>query len=395
MIRSVKSFDLKGQTILMRLDLNVPLSGETILDEFRIKASLPTIKYCLNEGASIVIMSHLGRPEGKTSSQYSLIPVGEALASMLEMPIKFSEDCISQEAIDTSLSLKPGEIHLLENLRFYTEEEDNNPEFANMISRHGRLYINDAFGTAHREHASNVGVINNFKNYGIGFLIEKEMRYLKEIINKPQRPLVLLLGGAKVSTKIELIDRYINKAEKVIIGGGMAFTFLRAMGYNIGKSMLESSMIEKARSIIDLARMSGKDLVLPVDVICSENLDAPMSNNPINVREIPNNQAGFDIGPKTIEKFNKVLDSASTIIWNGPMGVFENNRFSDGTRMIADNLARRVENDVTVIAGGGDTSSALKHFNLIEKITHVSTGGGSSLELLSGRNLKAIEKLEV
>ena len=395
MIRSVKSFDLKGQTILMRLDLNVPLSGETILDEFRIKASLPTIKYCLNEGASIVIMSHLGRPEGKTSSQYSLIPVGEALASMLEMPIKFSEDCISQEAIDTSLSLKPGEIHLLENLRFYTEEEDNNPEFANMISRHGRLYINDAFGTAHREHASNVGVINNFKNYGIGFLIEKEMRYLKEIINKPQRPLVLLLGGAKVSTKIELIDRYINKAEKVIIGGGMAFTFLRAMGYNIGKSMLESSMIEKARSIIDLARMSGKDLVLPVDVICSENLDAPMSNNPINVREIPNNQAGFDIGPKTIEKFNKVLDSASTIIWNGPMGVFENNRFSDGTRMIADNLVRRVENDVTVIAGGGDTSSALKHFNLIEKITHVSTGGGSSLELLSGRNLKAIEKLEV
>ena len=395
MLRSVKSFDLKGQTILMRLDLNVPLSGEIILDEFRIKASLPTIKYCLNEGASIVIMSHLGRPEGKTSSQYSLIPVGEALASMLEMPIKFSEDCISQESIDTSLSLKPGEIHLLENLRFYTEEEDNNPEFANMISRHGRLYINDAFGTAHREHASNVGVINNFKNYGIGFLIEKEMRYLKEIINKPQRPLVLLLGGAKVSTKIELIDRYINKAEKVIIGGGMAFTFLRAMGYNIGKSMLESGMIEKARSIIDLARMSGKDLVLPVDVVCSENLDAPMSNNPINVREIPDNQAGFDIGPKTIEKFNKVLDSASTIIWNGPMGVFENNRFSDGTRMIADNLARRVENDVTVIAGGGDTSSALKHFNLIEKITHVSTGGGSSLELLSGRNLKAIEKLEV
>jgi len=379
----------------MRLDLNVPLSGEIILDEFRIKASLPTIKYCLNEGAAIVIMSHLGRPEGKASSQYSLIPVGEALASMLEMPIKFSEDCISQESIDTSLSLKPGEIHLLENLRFYTEEEDNNPEFANMISRHGRLYINDAFGTAHREHASNVGVINNFKNYGIGFLIEKEMRYLKEIINKPQRPLVLLLGGAKVSTKIELIDRYINKAEKVIIGGGMAFTFLRAMGYNIGKSMLESSMIEKARSIIDLARMSGKDLVLPVDVICSENLDVPMSINPINVRDIPDNQAGFDIGPKTIEKFNKVLDSASTIVWNGPMGVFENNRFSDGTRMIADNLARRVENDVTVIAGGGDTSSALKHFNLIEKITHVSTGGGSSLELLSGRNLKAIEKLEV
>jgi 3-phosphoglycerate kinase len=395
MIRSVKSFDLRGQTILMRLDLNVPLSGEIIQDDFRIKASLPTISYCLNEGASIVIMSHLGRPGGNNAKQYSLVPVGEALASMLEIPIKFSEDCISQDSIDTSLSLKPGEVHLLENLRFYIEEEENNVEFANRLSKHGRLYINDAFGTAHREHASNSGVVNNFKNYGIGFLIEKEIKYLKEIINKPQRPLVLLLGGAKVSTKIGLINRYIHQAEKIIIGGGMAFTFFKAMGYNIGKSLLESSMVEKARSIIDLARRSGKDLILPVDVICSESIDHSPVHSSINIREIPDNLIGLDIGPRSIEKFNEVLCSASTIIWNGPMGVFEKSGFSNGTRMISNNLAKIAENDVAVIAGGGDTSSALKYFNLIEKLTHVSTGGGASLELLSGKKLKAIEKLEV
>ena len=395
MIRSVKSFDLRGQTILMRLDLNVPLSGEIIQDDFRIKASLPTINYCLNEGASIVIMSHLGRPGGNNAKQYSLVPVGEALASMLEIPIKFSEDCISRDAIDTSLSLKPGEIHLLENLRFYKEEVENDAEFSNRLSRHGKLYINDAFGTAHRKHASNVGVVNYFKNYGIGFLIEKEIQYLKEILNKPKRPLVLILGGAKVSTKIELINRYIHQADKIIIGGGMAFTFFKAMGYNIGKSLLESSMVEKARSIIDLARLSGKDLMLPVDVICSKNMDEAPLQSAVNIREIPDNLMGLDIGPRSIKKFNEVLDSAFTVIWNGPMGVFEKSSFSNGTRLIADNLGRIVESGTTVIAGGGDTSAALKYFNIMEKLTHVSTGGGALLELMSGKSLKAIERLEV
>ena len=395
MLRSIKSFDIKGQTVLMRLDLNVPLSGERIDDDFRIKACLPTINYCLKEGASIVIMSHLGRPNGKYDNKYSLIPVGESLASMLEIPIKFSEDCISQDAIDTSISLKQGEIHLLENLRFYKQEEENDTDFSNQLSRHGRLYINDAFGTSHRVHASNYGVVDNFKNYGMGLLIEKEVQYLKEIINKPKRPLVLLLGGAKVSTKLELINRYIHKADKIIIGGGMAFTFLKAMGYNVGKSLLESSMIEKAKSIIDLARVSGKSILLPVDFICSEGIDSLPANSVINIRNIPENLMGLDIGPQSIENFNEALDVSSTIIWNGPMGVFEKSSFSNGTKLIADNLARLVEEDVNVIAGGGDTASALKYFNSIEKLTHVSTGGGASLELMSGKSLKALKKLEV
>ena len=395
MIRSIKSFDLRGQTILMRLDFNVPIKNDKIEDDFRIRSCVPTINYCLGEGASIVIMSHLGRPEGQCNSNYSLIPVGESLAAMLEIPIKFSEDCISQDAIDTSLSLKAGEIHLLENLRFYKEEQSNDLEFSSRLSRHGKLYINDAFGTAHRKHASNFGVVDNFKYYGIGLLIEKELQYLKGMMNKPKRPLVVLLGGAKVSTKIDLIKRYLHVADSVIIGGGMAFTFFKAMGYNIGKSLVESKMVKNARSIIDLARASGKELILPVDVICSKSLRDIPNENAVGVREISNDIMGLDIGPKTIRIFNQILDSASTVIWNGPMGVFENNAYSDGTKLIAENLSKVAENGKIVIAGGGDTSSALKHFDLIEKLTHVSTGGGSSLELMSGNNLMALERLEV
>jgi len=395
MIRSIKSFDLKGQTILMRLDLNVPLNNEKIEDDFRIRSCIPTINFCLEAGASIVIMTHLGRPEGQFNPNYSLMPVGENLAAMLETPIKFSEDCISQDAIDTSLSLKAGEIHLLENLRFYKEEQDNDPEFSNRLSRHGKLFINDAFGTAHRKHASNFGVVDNFKYYGIGLLVEKELNYLKAMMNKPKRPLVVLLGGAKVSTKIELIKRYLHEADRIIIGGGMAFTFFKAMGYNIGKSLIEETMVKNARSIIDLARASGKELILPVDVICSKSLSSSPIENAVDVREISNDFMGLDIGPKSIILFNQILDSSSTVIWNGPMGVFENTAYSNGTKLIAENLSKISEDGAIVIAGGGDTSSALKHFDLIGNLTHVSTGGGSSLELMSGSNLIALERLEV
>ena len=395
MIRSIKSFDLKGQTILMRLDLNVPIHDEKIEDDFRIRSCLPTINFCLEAGSSIVIMSHLGRPKGQCNPNYSLMPIGETLASMLEIPIKFSEDCVSQDAIDTSLSLKAGEIHLLENLRFYKEEQDNDPEFSRRLSRHGKLFINDAFGTAHRKHASNFGVVDNFKYYGMGLLIEKELQYLKGMMNKPKRPLVLLLGGAKVSTKIELIQRYLHVADRIIIGGGMAFTFLKAMGYKIGKSLVEETMIKNARSIIDLARASGKELILPSDVICSKSVVGLPIENATDVRAISNDIMGLDIGPKSIRLFNQILDSASTVIWNGPMGVFENDAYSNGTKLIAENLSKITENGVCVIAGGGDTLSALKHLDLIEKFTHVSTGGGSSLELMSGKNLMALERLKV
>ena len=395
MIRSIKSFDIKGKTILMRLDLNVPIKGNKIEDDFRIRSSMPTIKYCMEEGASIVIMSHLGRPNGEYNEDYSLVSVGESIATTLEIPIKFSEDCISQDAIDTSLSLKPGEVHLLENLRFYKEEQNNDPEFSSRLSKHGKLFINDAFGTAHRKHASNFGVVDNFKYYGIGLLVERELQYLKGVNNKPKRPLVVLLGGAKVSTKIELIKMYLHVADRIIIGGGMAFTFFKAMGYNIGKSLIEETMVKNARSIIDLARASGKELMLPIDIICSKSLTGSPIEKAVDVRQISNDFMGLDIGPKSIRLFNQILDTSATVIWNGPMGVFENNNYSNGTRLIAENLTKISGNGAIVVAGGGDTSSALKHFDIIEKLTHVSTGGGSTLELMSGKKLMALERLEV
>ena len=395
MLRPIKSFDIKGQTVLIRLDLNVPILDDIIQDEFRIRACLPTINYCLSEGASVVLMSHLGRPGGEYNEQFSLMPVGEHLASLLEMPIKFSSDCISQDAIDTSLSLKTGEVHLLENLRFHKEESINDSVFANKLSKHGRLYINDAFGTAHRAHASNHGVIDNFKNFGIGFLFEKEMKYLKDVINKPERPLVLILGGAKVSTKLELINKYLQQADTIIIGGGMAFTFLKAIGYNIGKSLVESQMVDQAKNILDSARLNGKKVILPNDIVCSEDINDTSRNKSVSVREIPENHMGLDIGSKTIEKYLEILDSAKTVLWNGPMGVFEKASFDIGTKSIAKKLVEISEFNATVIAGGGDTASALRHFNMVDKVTHVSTGGGASLELMSGNKLEAINKLEI
>ena len=396
MLRNVKSFDLKGQRILIRLDFNVPLDKNAhILDNFRIRATLPTIKYCLDEGASIVIMSHLGRPDGKEDDKLSLIPIGEELASLLEMPIKFSNNCISQDAIDTSLALKDGEIHLLENLRFHSEELSNDPDFSNKLSRHGRIFINDSFGTIHRKHASNFGVINYFKNYGIGFLIRKEFRYQKELMLKPNRPLVLLLGGAKISTKIEILEKYIEKADSIIIGGGMAFTFFKAMGYNIGKSVIESSMVNKAKSIIELSRILNKELLFPIDLICSNGIDSPPFKDPISFRNMSNDMIGLDIGPRTIKKIKSILESAKTVVWNGPLGFFEKKEFSNGTNEIALFLSSLSKNNINVIAGGGDTASALSSFGYIDDFTHVSTGGGASLALLSGRRLDCLERLEV
>ncbi len=395
MLRTLKSFDIKGQTILIRLDLNVPIRDEVIQDDFRIRSCLPSINYCLKEGAAVVLMSHLGRPKGKYNEGFSLMPVGEHLASLLEIPIKFSSNCISQDAIDTSLSLKAGEVHLLENLRFHQEESDNDSVFSNKLSKHGRIYINDAFGTAHRAHASNYGVIDNFKNYGIGFLFEKEMKYLREVINKPERPLVLILGGSKISTKLELLNKYLSQADKIIIGGGMVFTFFKAMGYNIGNSLVETKMIDQARNILDVARLNGNKIILPSDVVCAEDINSTLRGGSVSVRDIPENAMGLDIGSKTIEKYLSVLDEAKTVLWNGPMGVFENEVFSHGTKAIADKLVELVDKESVVIAGGGDTASALRNFKLVDNVSHVSTGGGASLELMSGNQLDSIKKLEI
>ena len=395
MIRTLKSFDIKGKNILLRVDFNVPMNGTYVSNNFRIKTALPTINSCIEGGASITIMSHLGRPNGSHSKKFSLMPVGEELAKLLEMPIKFSEDCISSDSIDTSTGLKPGEIHLLENLRFHNEEVENDKEFSRSLSRHGHIYINDAFGTAHRSHASNVGVASYFKHSGIGWLMHKELNFLQGLMNKPNKDLTLIVGGAKVGTKIKLIDNFLHKADNIIIGGGMAFTFMKAMGKNIGGSLLEESMIPVALDLINKARMKNVNLVLPIDVLCSKSIDSQSIEGSYTIENIPRDVMGLDIGIETLKLFESILSSSKTILWNGPMGVFEKKQFSNGTEKLGIVLSKLALEDIKVVVGGGDTAAALELFGLNKHMTHVSTGGGASLELLSGNPLPAIQSLEI
>ena len=394
MIKTLKSFNLRGKNILIRVDFNVPLDNGRVSNNFRIKAVIPTILTCIEAGAAVVLMSHLGRPKGKLNKKLSLIPVGEELASLLERPIKFSEDCVSMDAIDTSISLKPGEVHLLENLRFHDGEELNNKEFSSKLARHGQIYINEAFGTAHRSHASNVGVVSFFKNYGTGWLMDKELKYLSKTFSKPQLPLTLILGGAKIDTKLQLIEKFLNKANNIIIGGGMAFTFLKAAGKNIGGSLLDRSMISVARSILNMARIKNVKILLPTDVFCKSTFSGKEKKIECHINDIPKNMIALDIGSETVNKFKKVISMSKTVLWNGPMGVFENKDFEFGTRAVALFLADCVNEGAEVVIGGGDTAAALEYFGLQKAMTHISTGGGASLELLSGNPLPALLALE-
>jgi 3-phosphoglycerate kinase len=355
--------------------------------------ALPTINHCLVSGASVVLMSHLGRPKGQVVPDLSLIPVGEKLAELIELPIKFSDDCVSEDARDVSLGLRSGEIHLLENLRYHKEETENDPRFSEMLAKHGEIFINDAFGTAHRPHASNVGVSRYFLHKGIGFLFEKELQYLSTVIKKPKRPMALVLGGAKIDTKLKLINKFIDEADIIIIGGGMAFTFLKARGIDVGGSLVDETMLKTASEIIEKSRRVNKRLHLPVDIVAAKSIDDPKSIKEFKVDEIPNNMSGFDIGMATIEKYSKLLLSSKTIVWNGPMGVFEKPEFNSGTLKIAEIMANAKEEGSIVIVGGGDTAAAVKSYNLIDKMSHVSTGGGASLELLSGNRLPSVEAL--
>ena len=394
MIRSLKAFDLKGKHVLVRVDFNVPLKDEQVVDNFRIKAALPTINHVLEEGAALVLMSHLGRPNGLSQPVFSLMPAGEELAGLLEMPIKFSHDCISSDALDTSLGLKPGEVHLLENLRFYKQEKQNDSEFSRRLARHGSIYINDAFGTSHRSHASNVGVADHFKHRGMGFLIEKEIQFMDKIMRNPSRPLVLILGGAKIDSKLALIETFLEKADTILIGGGMSFNFLKARGKEVGGSLVDESMLSTAKNIINKARAKGVKLVFPDDVICGQDLDDTIPKGPFKVSSIPGELMGLDIGPETIKKFMTELNASKTVIWNGPLGVFEVQGYHVGSFKIAQHLAEFKNVGKTVIVGGGDTAAVINKFNLTEQMSHVSTGGGASLELLSGKRLPALESLE-
>ena len=394
MIKTLKAFDLLGKNILIRTDFNVPMDGERVANNFRIKAALPTIMTCLDAGAAVVIMTHMGRPKGKIVEDLSLMPVGEELAGLLEMPIKFSDNCVSTDAIDTSISLKPGEIHLLENLRFHDGEESNSMEFSTQLARHGQIFINDAFGTAHRSHASNIGVIPHFKNAGIGWLMDKELNYLERFMSRPKTPLTLVLGGAKIDTKLGLIDQFLDKADYIVIGGGMSFTFLKAKGKNVGGSLVDDTMISTAKAIMNKARVKGAKLVLPSDALCARSLKDNTQEGPFPIEDIPDDLMGLDLGPDSIHRFNSILGNSKTILWNGPMGVFELDGFESGTRDMAIHLVSCVANGSKVIVGGGDTAAALEGFGLMKEMTHVSTGGGASLELLSGNPLPAITALE-
>ena len=393
MIRSLNSFDLKNKRVLIRVDYNVPIEDGVVKDAYKIQCSIPTIKECLESGASVVLMSHLGRPKGKTNKDYSLISVGEVLSDFLEIPIKFSDDCISEDSINVTIGLHPGEVHLLENLRFHSGEEENDIEFSRLLSKHGQIYINDAFGTSHRSHASNVGVTDNFTHKGMGLLMNKEIRYLQNKFKDPKEPLVLLLGGSKISGKIDLIDKFLIDADTILIGGGMTFTFLKAMGIDIGKSIIDEQMISVANRVIKKARQNRVKLVLPVDFVVADSIDKPSKIEISSFDSVPSNMMGLDIGPETIKLFSKKLSQAGTILWNGPVGVFEKKDFENGTKEIANFLSELKDENIITIVGGGDSASAIRKFSNIDNITHVSTGGGASLELLSGKNLPAIEAL--
>jgi phosphoglycerate kinase len=384
--RTIRDFDsLKGKRVLMRVDFNVPLQDGVISDDTRIRAVLPTIQFALDQGASVVLMSHLGRPKGKDPSQ-SLRPVAQRLGELLGRPVRFAEDCVGPEVEAQARALQPGEVMLLENLRFHKEEEKNDPEFAKQLAALGDLYVNDAFGSAHRAHAS-VEAVAHFLPAAAGFLMEKEIHFLGKVLNDPERPLVVLLGGAKISDKLPVINNLMNLADKIMIGGGMANTFLKAEGYELGDSLVEDSVVEQAREL--LLCCSGK-LMLPVDVVVADAFSNDANTQTVTVGQIKPGWRAMDIGPHTVEKYRNQLQNARMIVWNGPMGVFEFPKFAVGTRELAKAVA---ESNAISIVGGGDSVAAIEQTGLADRITHISTGGGASLEFLEGKMLPGIAAL--
>ena len=393
-MKYITDLKLNRKRVLIRVDFNVPLNGGVVVDDFRIRASLPTIKHCLNEGASVVLMSHLGRPNGEIVPAMSLDPVAFCLEDLLGREVVFSEDCISEDAIGLSHQMLPREVHLLENLRFHKGEIDNDPEFSSYLAEHADIYINDAFGTSHRSHASNVGVPSIVNETAIGILMENELKYFGDSMKNPEQPCVLILGGAKIGDKIKLIENMMQKAETILIGGAMAFTFLKVQGKNVGSSLIDEENIITAEKILTLAKNTDTNIVLPVDVVAGPKLSDDGTWRVVNLSQLKNDEAGYDIGPETTMKFEMILSNAKTIIWNGPLGVSEIPAFSTGTQEIASAVIDQTENGAISIIGGGDTASALKQYGLDVGFSHISTGGGASLQLMSGKQLPALEALQ-
>lgn len=391
---SISDLDFKGKRTLVRVDFNVPLdSNQNITDDRRIVSSLPTIKKIVSNGGRLILCSHLGRPKGKVVPEMSLKPVAVKLSGLLGKKVRFATDCIGDNVTGMVDSLNDGEILLLENLRFHSEETSNDPEFAKKLASFAELYVNDAFGSAHRAHASTEGVTKFIDTCAAGFLMEKELKYLSGALLQPVKPFVAILGGAKISGKIDVIENLMDKVDSIIIGGGMVFTFFKVMGKEIGGSLLESDKVELAGKILKKAQDKGISLLLPVDCIVASDISEDAETSIVSVDAIPPDKKGLDIGPETIELFKAELKKAKTVVWNGPMGVFEVEKFSKGTYEIARILGDITSKGAVSIVGGGDSASAVRKCGLDDKLTHISTGGGASLEFLEGKSLPGVAAL--
>ena len=388
--KTVKDIDLKDKKVLVRCDFNVPMDeNKKITDNTRRVAAIPTIRYLLENNCAIILCSHLGRPKGEFKPEYSLAPVAEELAKLLGKEVIMAKDVIGEDAKQKAANLKQGQIMLLENVRFHKEETDNSPEFAKELASMAQIYVNDAFGTAHRAHSSTAGVAAYLPAVS-GFLIEKELKFLGNAINNPQRPFVAILGGAKVSDKIGVIDSLLDKVDTLMIGGGMAYTFFKAQGYEVGNSICELDKLDLAKQAMEKAKEKGVKLMLPVDTKIGKEFKPDTESKTVAWTEIPEGWEGFDIGEKTIKMFVDELQTAKTVVWNGPLGLFEFDQFAIGTNEIAKALSKI---DATTIIGGGDSAAAVEKAGLADKMTHISTGGGASLEFLEGKKLPGIECL--
>lgn len=391
---SIRDLDVAGKRVLVRVDFNVPLDdNQKITDDTRIKAALPTIEHLLEKGGAVILMSHLGRPKGKKVDSMSLRPIAPHLEKLIERPVQFVSDCVGNEVNAAAAALKTGEVLLLENLRFYQEETSNDPAFAEKLAGLADLYVNDAFGTAHRAHASVAAIAEHFDKCAAGFLMEKELEYLVAALENPPTPFVTILGGAKISDKIGVIENLLDKVDKILIGGGMAFTFLEAQGKSTGDSLVEKDKLDLAKGIMEKAKTKSVEFILPTDCRIAAEPTAEAQSKIVPSGEIPPGWRGLDIGPSSTESFITALNGAKTIVWNGPMGVFEVPQFEDGTRQLALAVAQEAGKGATTIIGGGDTVAAVRKAGVADKMSHISTGGGASLELLEGKALPGIVAL--
>lgn len=392
-VADLSASELSGKRVLVRVDFNVPIDNGSITDDTRIRAALPTIQDLTSKGAKVILTSHFGRPKGKVNDSMRLTPVAARLSELLGKAVKKCDDCIGEAVAQAVSEMQNGDVALLENVRFYAEEEDNDPEFAKQLASVADLYVNDAFGTAHRAHASTEGVTHYLSPSVAGYLIEKELKFLQGAIEEPQRPLAAIVGGSKVSSKIGVIEALLDKCDKLLLGGGMIFTFYKARGLNVGKSLVEEDKLELAKSLEAKAKEKGVQMLLPTDVIVADKFAADAEAQTVSIEAIPDGWMGLDIGPDSIKVFQEALADCKTVIWNGPMGVFEFEKFAAGTKAIALSLADLTKTGAITIIGGGDSVAAVEQLELGEQMSHISTGGGASLELLEGKELPGIAAL--